>query len=99
MSTTTQAPQPCILAVDDDPSNLHLLKQILQTHYRMLFARDGLRAIELAVQERPDLILLDVMMPGMTGFEVCRHLKANPATTSIPVIFVTALTDTSDEVV
>lgn len=94
---STSPAKPSILAVDDDPSNLHLLKQILQNDYRMLYARDGLRAIELAVQERPDLILLDVMMPGMTGFEVCRHLKKDPRVAAIPVIFVTAMFDTAAE--
>ena len=98
MSTTTTA-LPLILAVDDEASNLQLLRQILQDHYRLAYAKDGARALELAAQERPDLILLDVMMPGMTGYEVCRALKADPATSAIPVIFVTALTDTSDEVV
>src|SRR5450830_1601545 len=91
--------RPLILAVDDEASNLQLLRQILQDHYRLAYAKDGVRALELAAQERPDLILLDVMMPGMTGYEVCRALKADPATSAIPVIFVTALTDTSDEVV
>jgi putative two-component system response regulator len=90
---------PLILAVDDEASNLQLLRQILQDHYRLAYAKDGARALELAAQERPDLILLDVMMPGMTGYAVCRTLKADPATSAIPVIFVTALTDTSDEVV
>jgi putative two-component system response regulator len=93
----TLQPPPRILAVDDEPSNLQLLRQILQDHYGMLYAKDGQRALELAVQERPDLILLDVMMPGMTGYEVCRQLKATPATAAIPVIFVTALAETSDE--
>jgi putative two-component system response regulator len=86
-----------ILAVDDEPSNLQLLRQILQDQYGMLYAKDGQRALELAQQEHPDLILLDVMMPGMTGYEVCRQLKANPATAAVPVIFVTALAETSDE--
>jgi putative two-component system response regulator len=90
-------PSGRILAVDDEPSNLQLLRQILQDQYGMLYAKDGQRALELAQQERPDLILLDVMMPGMTGYEVCRQLKANPATVAIPVIFVTALAETSDE--
>jgi putative two-component system response regulator len=90
-------PSERILAVDDEPSNLQLLRQILQDRYGMLYAKDGQRALELAQQERPDLILLDVMMPGMTGYEVCRQLKANPATAAIPVIFVTALAETSDE--
>lgn len=89
---------PLILAVDDEASNLQLLRQILQEHYRLLFAKDGARALELARQEQPSLILLDVMMPGMTGHEACRALKADPATAGIPVIFVTALSDTEDEV-
>jgi putative two-component system response regulator len=89
--------RPLILAVDDEASNLQLLRQILQDHYRLLFAKDGARALELARQERPDLVLLDVMMPGMSGYEVCAALKAHPATAAIPVIFVTALTDTDDE--
>ncbi|OEZ61946.1 two-component system response regulator [Duganella sp. HH105] len=90
---------PLILAVDDEASNLQLLRHILQDQYRLLFAKDGPRALELARQERPQLILLDVMMPGMTGYEVCRQLKDDDATAAIPVIFVTALSDASDEVV
>ncbi|GJJ02970.1 two-component system response regulator [Duganella rhizosphaerae] len=90
---------PLILAVDDEASNLQLLRHILQDQYRLLFAKDGPRALELARQERPQLILLDVMMPGMTGYEVCRQLKDDQATAAIPVIFVTALSDASDEVV
>ena len=89
--------RPLILAVDDEASNLQLLRQILQDHYRLLFAKDGARALELARQELPDLVLLDVMMPGMSGYEVCASLKADPATAATPVIFVTALTDTADE--
>ena len=88
---------PLILAVDDEASNLQLLRQILQDHYRLRFAKDGNRALELAREERPNLILLDVMMPGMSGYEVCAALKADPALASIPVIFVTALNDTDDE--
>jgi putative two-component system response regulator len=90
--------KPLILAVDDEAGNLQLLRQVLQDHYRLSFAKDGRRALELARQERPDLVLLDVMMPGMSGFEVCAALKAQPATAAIPVIFVTALADTDDEV-
>ena len=90
--------RPLILAVDDEASNLQLLRQILQDHYRLLFAKDGARALELARQEQPDLVLLDVMMPGMSGYEVCAALKAHPSTASVPVIFVTALTETADEV-
>ena len=89
---------PVILAVDDESTNLQLLRQILQDRHSLLFAKDGPRALELAAKEQPDLILLDVMMPDMTGYEVCRRLKADPATAGIPVIFVTALTDSTDEV-
>jgi len=88
---------PLILAVDDEASNLQLLRQILQDHYRLRFAKDGPRALELAREERPDLVLLDVMMPGMSGYEVCAALKADPALAAVPVIFVTALNETNDE--
>ena len=99
MNTTHQPNQPLILAVDDEASNLQLLRHILQDQYRLLFAKDGPRALELARQEQPQLILLDVMMPGMTGYEVCTQLKADPATAAIPVIFVTALSEADDEVI
>ena len=99
MMTTHQPNMPLILAVDDEANNLQLLRHILQDQYRLLYAKDGARALELARQERPQLILLDVMMPGMTGYDVCRALKADGATADIPVIFVTALTEAGDEVV
>ncbi|MYM69971.1 response regulator [Pseudoduganella sp. FT55W] len=99
MRTTHQPNQPQILVVDDEASNLQLLRHILQDQYRLLFAKDGPRALELARTEQPQLILLDVMMPGMTGYETCKLLKADPATAAIPVIFVTALSDTDDEVI
>lgn len=86
-----------ILVVDDEPTNLKVLKQILQDDYRLLFAKSGDEAIALAGREQPDLILLDVMMPGMTGFETCRRLKTESDTARIPVIFVTALKDEVDE--
>lgn len=89
--------RPSILLVDDEPANLHVLKHILQDDYRLLFARDGERALELASNERPQLILLDVMMPGTTGHKVCVRLKADPRTEAIPVIFVTALSNPEDE--
>ncbi|WP_179674252.1 two-component system response regulator [Duganella sp. 1224] len=97
--TTHPANQPQILVVDDEASNLQLLRHILQDQYRLLFAKDGPRALELARSEQPQLILLDVMMPGMTGYETCRLLKADAVTAHIPVIFVTALNDTDDEVI
>ncbi|MGV7207746.1 two-component system response regulator [Oxalobacteraceae bacterium A2-2] len=96
--TTSSPSLPLILAVDDEASNLQLLRQVLQNSYRLLFAKDGPRALELARQEQPDLILLDVMMPGMTGYDTCHQLKAGRDTAAIPVIFVTALNDSADEV-
>lgn len=90
---------PLLLVVDDESTNLQLMRRVLGDDYRLLFAKDGERAIEVAKEEIPDLILLDVMMPGMTGHDTCRHLKADPVTAVIPVIFVTALTDPVDEVV
>lgn len=89
--------RPQLLVVDDEPVNLQVLRQVLQDDYRLLFARDGLKALELAERERPELILLDVMMPGMTGYEVCERLKSSAATAAIPVIFVSALSDAQDE--
>lgn len=86
-----------LLVVDDEPTNLRVLKQVLQDQYRLMFARSGQEALELVQRDTPQLILLDIMMPGMTGYEVCRLLKADPRTASIPVIFVTALQDELDE--
>lgn len=85
-----------LLVVDDEPTNLHVLRQILQDDYRLLFATDGAKALQLA-QQKPDLILLDVMMPGMDGYAVCEQLQSRPETAAIPVIFVTALSDSADE--
>lgn len=97
MTSPATDSRPRLLLVDDEPANLHVLREILQHDYQLQFARDGRRALELTAAERPDLIVLDVMMPGLTGFEVCQALQAAPETRSIPVIFVTALGDTVDE--
>lgn len=97
MKTHPSQLNPKILIVDDEPFNLKVLKQILQDSYRLSFAKNGLDALELARTEQPHLILLDVMMPDMTGFEVCAKLKTEPSTQNIPVIFVTALSDENDE--
>src|SRR3990167_2772360 len=86
-----------LLLVDDEPTNLRVLRTVLQEQYRLLFAKSGEEALQLVQKEQPDLILLDVMMPGLTGFDVCARLKANPVTSAIPVIFVTALKDEMDE--
>ena len=95
----TQAPdqRPRLLLVDDEPTNLQVLRHVLQADYRLLFATDGARALQVAHEQLPQLILLDIMMPGMDGYAVCRALKADPATAGIPVIFITALNDSQDE--
>lgn len=86
-----------LLLVDDEPTNLQVLRYTLQEDHRLLFAKDGERALELARTEKPDLILLDIMMPGLSGYEVCRQLKQNAQLSTIPVIFVTALDDDANE--
>ena len=87
-----------ILVVDDTPANLVVLGELLQPHYRVRVANSGARALQVAASEpRPDLILLDVMMPGMDGYEVLERLRANPATRDIPVIFITAMNSTQEE--
>ena len=85
--------QPRLLIVDDAPQNLRLLNGLLRDNYRVSVAVSGREALELAAARPPDLILLDVSMPEMDGFEVCRRLKAAPATREIPVIFVSGLTE------
>jgi putative two-component system response regulator len=89
--------RPRLLLVDDEPTNLQVLRHILQADYRLLFATDGQRALQVAREQQPALILLDVMMPQLDGYAVCSALKADAATASIPVIFITALTDSQDE--
>ena len=87
-----------ILIVDDQSENISLLIEVLQSLYSLQVAKDGETALERASSEtRPDLILLDVMMPNMDGYEVCRRLKSDPGTRDIPIIFITALTDPEDE--
>ncbi|CAG35613.1 response regulator [Desulfotalea psychrophila] len=86
-----------ILLVDDEPNNLKLLREILGGVYDLKFATNGKNALLAAEKHQPHLILLDVMMPGMDGYEVCRRLKADPLTAKIPVIFATARTKVEDE--
>ena len=87
-----------ILVVDDTPANVAILSDALKAHYRITVALDGEQAVRLACERpMPDLILLDVMMPALDGYEVCRRLKANPETLNIPVIFVTAMNEVEDE--
>lgn len=89
--------RPRILVVDDQPTNIQTLYQVLKGEYDVAMATNGSQAIELCQRRPPDLVLLDVVMPGIDGFEVCRRLKADPATRDVPVIFVTARDSTEDE--
>lgn len=81
-----------ILIVDDTPENVDILNELL-TEYTRKVAINGEIAIKIAEKTKPDLILLDIMMPGIDGFETAKRLKANPETSNIPIIFVTAKTD------
>ena len=90
---------PRILAVDDNKQNLSLLQKALTAaQYEVLTAPDGSTALELIASAPPDLVLLDVMMPGMSGYEVCQHIRANEATCLLPVVMLTALTEIADRI-
>jgi len=90
--------QPTILVVDDEPLNIDVLSGILRDQYKVRAAINGEKALRIAASDTPpDLILLDVMMPGLSGFEVCARLKRDVRTSSIPVVFVTAMGDVKDE--
>lgn len=86
-----------VLVVDDSPANVHQVFEVLGADYDVLVATNGTDGVELATQQRPDLILLDVVMPGMNGYDVCARLKEDPRTAAIPVIFITARDDEADE--
>ena len=87
-----------VLVVDDSPDNLSLISGLLKDIYKLKVANNGEKAIKIAQSDtKPDLILLDVMMPGLSGYEVCQTLKADPATRHIPIIFLTAMAGTDDE--
>lgn len=92
-----QKSRKTILIVDDEPTNLRILNQVLNEHYKLLFAKSGQEALRLIEKEPPNLILLDVMMPGLTGYEVCEQLKQDRQFKLIPIIFITALSDPEDE--
>ncbi|MDZ8189623.1 MAG: response regulator [Nostoc sp. ChiSLP02] len=99
MMTETLLQPMHILLVDDNPNNLKVLSEAIQgCGWKALMATDGESAIEQIEYAHPDLILLDIMMPGLDGFETCRRLKANAITKSIPVIFMSALSDATDKV-
>lgn len=92
------SPLPLLLIVDDNPENLTVVGELLQPHYRVRAANTGPRALRLAaLAPQPELILLDVMMPDMDGHEVLSRLRADPQTSDIPVVFLTALDSTADE--
>jgi adenylate cyclase len=91
------AMKPKILVVDDTPDNLFLMSALLEDRYEVATAESGAVALECIRTAPPELILLDIMMPGMDGYEVLRRLQRNPATASIPVIFLTALTSVEEE--
>ncbi|MDM8544080.1 adenylate/guanylate cyclase domain-containing protein [Desulfococcaceae bacterium HSG9] len=86
-----------ILVVDDEPNNLQLMMQILQDRYQLAFASSGEEALEAVLKSEPALILLDIMMPGMNGYEVCKILKADEKTCDIPIIFITAMGEVENE--
>jgi len=96
--TQPSGTKPTILVVDDTPENIDVLRGILGANYTIKIANSGQLALKITAAQHPDLILLDVMMPGMDGHEVCRQLKADPLTRAIPVIFITARAETGDEV-
>lgn len=86
-----------ILCVDDTPANLYLLVELLKNTYRVKTSTSGAQALQIAAANPPDLILLDIMMPGMDGLEVCRRLKVDAACMDVPVLFLTAKTQVEDE--
>lgn len=95
---TPLLPKQCVLVVDDSPENIDVLSEVLRDEYRIRVATSGEKALKIVYSdEPPDLILLDIMMPGISGLEICRRLKANPDRRRIPVIFVTAMSSTDDE--
>ena len=87
-----------VLIVDDEKTNISILVDVLKKRYKLSIATNGEEALAIVqTGDKPDLILLDVMMPGMDGFEVCRRLKAEAESEEIPIIFVTALSDSTNE--
>ena len=89
--------KPVVLAVDDTPENLDVVKGLLSSRYVVKAAINGMMALKIAEKKPPDVILLDIRMPQMDGFEVCRKLKANETTASIPVIFLTGESEAASE--
>ena len=90
-------PRPRLLIVDDQPLNIRLLNQVFQADCEVFVATSGEDALKFCEDQLPDMILLDVVMPGLDGYEVCRRLKRDPRTREIPVVFVTSQSDTAEE--
>jgi CheY-like chemotaxis protein len=86
-----------ILIVEDMETNVDILVEALGESYDVAVAMDGLSALEMVEESPPDLVLLDIQMPGMDGYEVCRRLKANPETAEIPIVFLTAMSKAEDK--
>jgi len=97
--TTCHDGQLVILLVDDAPTNIQVLNETLKDDYRLFFATSGSEALRMVNQAPPDLIILDIIMPDMDGYEVCRALKANAQAQNIPIIFITSMRQQEDEVV
>lgn len=88
-----------VLIADDSPTDQHIIARALERHgYETVVARDGAEAIELAERRSPDLILMDIVMPGMNGYQATRHLAQNPATASIPIVIISTKTQAADQV-
>ena len=95
--TSPPAEKPRILVVDDQRLNLNILHGLLKDEYQVMVATSGEQGLKAATTGRPDLILLDINMPGMDGYEVCQRLKQDPVTMKLPVIFITAMSESEDE--
>lgn len=94
----TSLTKQTVLVVDDTPENIQMLNGVLRPYYKVKAAPNGEKALTIAQSTtQPDIILLDIMMPEIDGYEVCQRLKANPATQKIPIIFVTAMSEAEDE--
>ena len=91
-------PTARLLIVDDDPNNIRLLASIFDQDYDILFALNGVEAIDISLRERPDLIILDVMMPDLDGYTVCKTIKNHPHTKDIPIVFLTSHCDAEEEI-
>ena len=97
MSSQPLTPRPKLVVIDDMPVNIRILNAVLARDFDVRCATSGREGLELVAREQPDLVVLDVMMPEMDGYEVCKRLKADPVTAQIPVIFITALDEAEEE--